>query len=98
MSIKTVETRRNGTTVNGITWYTRREVAMLLGVTVDTVKRWNRLGKMPYVVRRMMQMDRKMRRMAAIPSPCINAFFEKHWRPLAMRGRSITMDDLLGRD
>ena len=95
MSIKATYTRQDGKNVNGVAWYTRRDVAMLLGVTVDTVKRWNRQGKMPYVVRRMMQMDGKMRRMAAIPSPAINAFFEKHWRPLAMRGRPITMDDLL---
>ena len=38
MSIKATYTRQDGKNVNGVEWYTRRDVAMLLGVTVDTLE------------------------------------------------------------
>ncbi len=99
MSIKAVLRQQDGKEVlSGIIWYTRKEVALLMGVREDTVKRWCRQGKLPYSVRRMMQPDGKMRRMAAVPQPALDAFFAKYWRPQSRGGRAITMLDLLDRD
>ena len=80
----------------GLRWFTVRDVAYLLAIREDSVRKLCSRGRLRCSLRRGQRSDGKYQRLLMIPETALMKYLEKRWRPKARLAKPVRLQDLIG--